>query len=467
MSSAVLWKRADERSDVELVHAVRDGDVAAFTALWGRHRTAGLRAARAVTGSIDPEDLVSEAFTKTLSAIRNGGGPTGAFRPYLFAAIRNAAATWGGRPKDIPLEFIDDLPDEDAADPVDELSDRTALVAAFRTLPENYRTLLWYLEVDGMKPRELVPVLGMSANSISALAVRAREAFRCAWLHAHISDPNRPEECRWVCERLVRRGRRPMPLRDHSRLTSHLATCDGCTLAARELDQVSQNLRTVLLPLSLGASAAGAYLALDGGTTASAAVALAGTEATGRWASVPALLGTSAAVIIAGVAVAAVTSSIASPAPTYPSGESATTRVAVPAPTSSSPPPPVLVSTPSPSEEVPPLTPSTEPETPDIASVTSPVGSAAIGVPAEQTLPDPTTSAGEPLDPLTVPVPELVAPDVQEDADGDDETDDASASFAGIPGSTVQPAVPITPRPAAVRRDREPPQAGLTTRAVP
>lgn len=187
-----------DTGDDELVAATRAGDARAYGVLWDRHSPAALRAARAITSSIDPEDLVSEAFAKTLSAIRNGGGPTDAFRPYLFAAVRSAAATWGGKQKDIALEYIDELPVDDSDDSLDVLSDKALLASAFKELPERWRTLLWYLEVEGMKPREIAPLMGLSPNAVSVLASRAREGFKAAWLQAHIKEPGREAECRWT-----------------------------------------------------------------------------------------------------------------------------------------------------------------------------------------------------------------------------------------------------------------------------
>ncbi|MDR6143226.1 RNA polymerase sigma factor (sigma-70 family) [Microbacterium foliorum] len=261
----------DTRSDAELADATRNGDAQAFAVLWQRHAEAGLRAARAVTRSIDPDDLVSEAFTKTFSAMQNGGGPTDGFRAYLYAAIRNAAATWGGKQKDIPIEFIEEIPDE-APDAIEQLSDRAMLAAAFKNLPENHRTLLWYLEVEGMKPREIAPLMGLTPNAVSALALRARDGFRHAWLDALIADPSRPEECRWACGRLVRRTRRPVSRHERPRLETHLEGCAGCTIIARDIDTASSKLRAVLLPLALGSAGAAAFAALEPGAAASAAV---------------------------------------------------------------------------------------------------------------------------------------------------------------------------------------------------
>jgi RNA polymerase sigma factor (sigma-70 family) len=261
----------DTRSDAELADATRNGDARAFAVLWQRHSEAGLRAARAVTRSIDPDDLVSEAFTKTFSAMQNGGGPTDGFRAYLYAAIRNAAATWGGKQKDIPIEYIEEVPD-DAPDAIELLSDKTMLAAAFKNLPENHRTLLWYLEVEGMKPREIAPLMGLTPNAVSALALRARDGFRHAWLDALIADPSRPEECRWACGRLVRRTRRPVSRHERPRLEAHLEGCAGCTIIVRDIDSASSKLRAVLLPLALGSAGAATYAALEPGAVASAAV---------------------------------------------------------------------------------------------------------------------------------------------------------------------------------------------------
>ena len=65
-----------ERSDEQLVLATRAGDDAAYAVLWERHVASGRSAARAVSPNVDPDDIVSEAFTSILSAIpRTGSSP--------------------------------------------------------------------------------------------------------------------------------------------------------------------------------------------------------------------------------------------------------------------------------------------------------------------------------------------------------------------------------------------------------
>lgn len=332
-SSTVARTRTDpEMSDDELVLATRAGDSSAFGVLWDRHSPAALRAARSITNSIDPEDLVSEAFAKTFGAIRNGGGPTDAFRPYIFAAVRSAAATWGGKQKDVvALEYIDELPTEHSDDSLDLLSDKALLSAAFKDLPERWRTLLWYLEVEGMKPREIAPLMGMTPNAVSVLAARAREGFKIAWLQAHIKEPGRDAECRWACERIVAQGRRRHVARaDRARFDAHLERCSRCTLASTEIEQASSKLRAVLLPVVIGGPAALAYSAGSPApamaTTASALMS----RGTARWL----VVGGSVAAATAVIAVAAVAAQLA-PVGSPDSGESSALVIASPAPIAS------------------------------------------------------------------------------------------------------------------------------------
>lgn len=363
-----------EASDDELVLATRAGDSTAFGVLWDRHSPAALRAARSITNSIDPEDLVSEAFAKTFSAIRNGGGPTDAFRPYIFAAVRSAAATWGGKQKDVvALEYIDELPVEHTDDSLDLLSDRALLTSAFKDLPERWRTLLWYLEVEGMKPREIAPLMGMTPNAVSVLAARAREGFKIAWLQAHIKEPGRDAECRWVCERIVAQGRKRHVARaDRARFDAHLERCPRCTLASAEVEQASSKLRAVLLPVIIGGPAAAAYSA---GSPAPAMAASASGLMPGgspRWL----VVGGTVAAATAAIAVAAVAAQLA-PVGSPDADESSALVVTSPAPIASpgSAEPPVLTDPPRESESpVEPQPPTSVPEAqPDPEGVDDPI----------------------------------------------------------------------------------------------
>lgn len=350
-----------EIGDDDLVRATRDGDNRAYGMLWDRHSPAALRAARAITNSIDPEDLVSEAFAKTFSAIRNGGGPTEAFRPYLFAAVRSAAATWGGKQKDLTLEYLDELPVDDSEDSLDILSDKALLTTAFQDLPERWRTLLWYLEVEGMKPREIAPLMGMTPNAVSVLASRAREGFKVAWLNAHIKEAGRDAECRWTCERIVAQGRKRQVSRaDRKRFEAHLEGCRRCTMASTEVAQASSKLRALLLPTIIGGPAAAAYSA----ATPAPVMAAVSVGMLPRGAAPWLLVGgavAAAAVIVAAVAVAAQLAPKATPSADASSPAAIVVEspspIAAPTPTESveAPAPPVVPESPDPVPESQPI----------------------------------------------------------------------------------------------------------------
>ncbi|MGX9898982.1 RNA polymerase sigma factor [Arthrobacter sp. SA17] len=53
--------------------------------------------------------------------------------------------------------------------------------AAMRTLPERWRIVLWHAEVMGEPPRNIAPLLGIEANAVSSLLIRARAGLRAAY----------------------------------------------------------------------------------------------------------------------------------------------------------------------------------------------------------------------------------------------------------------------------------------------
>ncbi|WP_311244835.1 sigma-70 family RNA polymerase sigma factor [Microbacterium sp. WCS2018Hpa-23] len=272
-----------EPSDDQIIAAVRGGDIGDFALLWRRHVDSARRAARAISPSADPDDLVSEAFASILRVTKAGGGPSDAFRPYLLATLRNTAARWSRGSGMLSIEVISeqDLA-SDAGDPIERISERSSVAEVFGKLSARHRTLLWYLEVEGMKPRELAPLMGLTPNAVSALALRARDSFRRAWLQAHIRDPSRSEDCRWFCERIVAQRECPVRGDDVARFRTHMGSCRGCQLVAAEIDTVSQRLRSILPAAMLGGVAAGLYAATDAPSVA-ADVAPDDASALGPW----------------------------------------------------------------------------------------------------------------------------------------------------------------------------------------
>jgi RNA polymerase sigma factor (sigma-70 family) len=256
--------RRREMSDAELISSVRGGDVSAYGDLFARHRDAATRLARQLISGPDADDLVSEAFAKVLNVLLAGGGPDVAFRAYLLTAVRRlhidkVRATNRATPTDdlTPYETA-----EPEADTVIAGFEGGAAAKAFASLPERWQLVLWHLEVEGQKPADVAPLLGMSPNSVSALAYRAREGLRQAYLQMHTADLVDPD-CEWTHAKLGAYVRKGLSRRDVQKVENHLDGCRRCTAMYLELDEVNSSLAAILGPLVLGGAAAG-YLGATG-----------------------------------------------------------------------------------------------------------------------------------------------------------------------------------------------------------
>jgi RNA polymerase sigma factor (sigma-70 family) len=239
--------------------AARTGDQGAFAELWERHSGAALTVARSFT-TIDADDVVSEAFARVYAAVRKGGGPTSGFRPYLFTTVRNVAASWGRSDRTTTVEDIGILTDDSTAETeaLDAL-ERGATVQAFRSLPHRWQEVLWYTEVEGMPPRRVAVLLGMKPNSVAALAVRAREGLRQAWITKQLAAGQQPD-CVRAIERLPAYVRGTLGARPAHQVREHLSTCPTCPAAAEEAGALSSRLALILLPVTAGIGGAAAHL---------------------------------------------------------------------------------------------------------------------------------------------------------------------------------------------------------------
>ncbi|MGO1839643.1 MAG: sigma-70 family RNA polymerase sigma factor [Candidatus Microbacterium stercoravium] len=256
-------------SDADLVMRSRSGDTTAFGELWSRHYRSGIVAASSLTSSISAEDLVLEAYAKIFQTIRRGGGPTGAFRAYLFTTIRTTAANWGRGLDDIASDELD-LADAAAED----VLDRGITHTAFRGLTTRWQEALWYAEIERLTAQDIAPLLGVKASAVTQLIVRARAGLREAWIREHVKTAEVAAEHRWAIEQLGARSRGHVGSRDRKKLAAHLDDCARCRLVAAEVDDLGSRLAMILLPLAIGIPAAAAYVAaLDEGSHETIAVA--------------------------------------------------------------------------------------------------------------------------------------------------------------------------------------------------
>lgn len=267
-------------ADGELLDLARAGRDDAFAELWARHAAAAGRLARQYRGDWEADDLVSEAYVRVLDLVRRGRGPSDAFRPYLFAVVRSVAQAWSKRTAQSVDDF-DALPDP--ASEVDQAVrslESTLTLSAFQSLPERQRAVLWYTEVEGMKPQEVAPLLGMTANGVSALAYRSREALRTQWIQAHIQHAAASGDCEWTLSRLADYTRGHLTERHQARAEAHLANCASCQRARAELNDVSASIAIAILAPVVGLGAGIGYLG-SGAAPATAAVAGGTATATG------------------------------------------------------------------------------------------------------------------------------------------------------------------------------------------
>lgn len=258
-------------SDAELLARVRSGDEDAYGELYRRHAEAARRLARRLTRSpAAADDLVGDGFAAVLVALRNGSGPTEAFRAYLLTTIRRRSWRATGRRED-PVDPTEPDAGLDLAVVDADGEDARLLAEAYRGLPERWQLVLWHTEVEGQAPAEVAPLLGLSPHAAAALAHRAREGLRESFLQAHLRADAVPTQCRSTVAALGALVRGSAGARARARAEGHLAGCARCRHLRTELVDVNRSLRTVVGPMVLGGAAA-AYLGARVGPSASAPV---------------------------------------------------------------------------------------------------------------------------------------------------------------------------------------------------
>ncbi|MFH0518661.1 RNA polymerase sigma factor [Streptomyces sp. M41] len=264
------------RADAELTAVVRTSQAEDELAeLYRRHHSAVVAyAATCCRNSHTAQDLTSEAFTRTLQAVRAGRGPESAWRPYLLAVVRRTAAEWAGtsRRTELSPDFEKWLTDSYGAAPAESgeervlrLEDNNFVLRAFNSLPERWQTVLWHTIVENEPAAQVGARLGLSASGASSLAARAREGLREAYLAVHAQDGADSEECRRYGA-LLAAAVRGNGRRSSDSLARHLTDCARCTRAMSDLTELNQRVQSVL-PAGVLLWGTAAYLAAQGSRT--------------------------------------------------------------------------------------------------------------------------------------------------------------------------------------------------------
>jgi len=230
-------------SDARLVALVRDGDEAAFEALYDRHHAAILGFCRHMLGSREEaEDALQHTFLAAFRDLARSTKPI-ELRPWLFAIARNRCLSLlRARRQHVSIELADPSTDGLGAT-VERREDVRELLADLARLPEDQRAALLLSELGALDHAGIAQVLGCPREKVKALVFQARENL-LGWREGREAD------CRAIREELstltgsaLRRGR----------ITRHLATCDGCRQFKAEV-QRQRAAMALVLPVVPGVS---------------------------------------------------------------------------------------------------------------------------------------------------------------------------------------------------------------------
>lgn len=281
-----------------LLRRLRAGEDAAFGELFELHAAAVRRLAHSVAADqSEAEDITAETFFRVLQALRRGAGPRDYVRAYLLTVARRVSWEWHGARRDVPVSD-DELTFRAGAgaDTNARSAEHTLITTAFTSLPERWRSVLWQTEVEGEQPAMVAPHFGLSANATAALARRARQGLRAAYLQAHLSVNRSSDGCRAVVEKLGGFTAGSVTGTEAQRIRTHLLGCSSCRATHDELRDVCSSLRAhagvivLLVPaagLTLGGAVSGGWLtaakSLLFGSKIKVGLALASTAAAGAF----------------------------------------------------------------------------------------------------------------------------------------------------------------------------------------
>lgn len=291
---------AEDATDDELLDDVRSGNRAAFARLYARHQAKALRVARRNTRqTADAEDVVSEAFAQTYSAIVSGGGPKTNFGSYVLTAVRNGAikTTTSGR-RLLPTSDVDHLDTSipAAEDMAVQSAESAELVDILTTLPERWQQVLWRTQVEGDPPREVAEDFGTSANSVSALTRRAREGLQLSYLGARTKvhgGAATSTQCDRTLTSMPALVKGKLGAKKSTVALAHIDGCDACSVALNDLEDCSSRMRVLAWPLLLigigrervgglwHSSSAGKAVILGGGALVSGGAVFLAVQTTG------------------------------------------------------------------------------------------------------------------------------------------------------------------------------------------
>ena len=191
--SAQLAVRSAANNDLDLVHACKNGDVAAFEQLVKRYDRKLLRIAQHVTHNReDSEDAVQEAFLKAFQHLGEFREDS-KFSTWLIRITLNQSLMklrkqrrsirevpleedFQAGERILPMEVIDWVPDPEQLYRTSELRD--ILIKALRELRPILRAVFVLRDIEGLSIAETAEVLSLSHTAVKARLWRGRLQLR-------------------------------------------------------------------------------------------------------------------------------------------------------------------------------------------------------------------------------------------------------------------------------------------------
>ncbi|MFC4222316.1 sigma-70 family RNA polymerase sigma factor [Lysinibacter cavernae] len=221
------------------------------------------------------EDLLSEAFIATLSAVRRGKGPSQeTFDAYMLRAIRNIATRHAknqGRviqiaePAELEEKLAPHYSPETAVDTWNVANIRTAFLA----LPARDRQVLYLTEVEQLPHTEIAENLGLRANTVTVIAHRAKANLRARYLE---QTANEQPGCGTIdAAKLAAHVAGTLSAKRNAVVIEHLEACDDCAATVRRLRSFRVPVAIMVGLAAANADATAGVVARTTGNAASSA----------------------------------------------------------------------------------------------------------------------------------------------------------------------------------------------------
>jgi RNA polymerase sigma factor (sigma-70 family) len=257
----VVRLRASARhTDSELAARVRNGDDAAFEAIYDRYHRGLLAFCRHMLGSREEaEDALQVSLVSAYRALRSGRDDVDTLKPWLYAIARNRCISVLRARREEPVGDQPDHPSgpfDGLGEQVQRRADLRELVLEVQRLPEEQRAALVLFELGDQSHDEIAKVLGVRREKVKALVFQAREALLRA-------QNAREMPCGEIREHLATEAGK-VPRR--SAIRAHLDRCDACAAYETQVRRQRAALAAIMpLAPTLGLKASVLGSVLGGG----------------------------------------------------------------------------------------------------------------------------------------------------------------------------------------------------------